>query len=51
MILFIVSSFLLASLWVARIESSSYALVFDRFRCHGQLLAALLALMLVADFF
>ena len=41
MILFIVSSFLLASLWVARVEGSSSAFVFDRFRCHGQILATL----------
>jgi hypothetical protein len=41
-ILLVVSGFLLASFWVARVESSSPALVFDRFRCHGQILATLL---------
>ncbi len=49
MILFIVSSFLLASFWVARVESSSSAFVFDRFRCHDQTLATFLAFMLIVD--
>ena len=50
MILLVVGGLLLAGFWVARVESSSPALVFDRFRCHGQILAALLAFMLVVDF-
>ena len=49
MILFIVRGFLLVSFWVARIESSGLTFVFDRFRCHGQILATLLAFMLVTD--
>ena len=42
MILFVVSSFFLTSLRVARVESSSPAFVFDRLRCHSQILATLL---------
>ena len=49
MILLVVGSLLLAGLWIARIEGSGSALVFNRFRCHGQMLATLFALMLVAN--
>jgi len=49
MILFVISGFLLASFGVARIESGGLAFVFDRFRCHGQILTTLLAFMLVTD--
>ena len=51
MILLVVSSLLLASFWVARVESSGPAFVFDRFRCHGQILATLFALVLILDLF
>lgn len=48
MIFLVVSSFFFTSLWVARVESSSPALVFDRFRCHGKTLATFFTLMLIA---